>query len=201
MRPETEYEGVLDDGTRLRFRAVRPDDKGRIARGLALLSPESRYLRFFSHVDHFTSDQLRYLTEVDFVDHCAWIATMPDLPGEPGAGVARWIRLKDVPHEAEAAVTVVDDMQHRGIGTALLWLLGRSALKRGVEAFRVAVLGENHAMLHLLTQLGARRGPWEGGVVEFVVPLTGELLGEPPARLVLKAVAAGFAGDPPLPQR
>ena len=192
MASGAQYEGALDDGTRIRFRRIRPDDKERLAYGLARLSPESRYLRFFSNVDHFTADQLRYLTEVDFVDHFAWIADLPDLPGEPGVGVARWIRLRDAPTEAEAAVTVADHLHGRGIGTALLWVLGRSALERGVTAFRVAVLGDNHPMLHLLTAAGAQRGQWESGVVEVVVPLRGELLGEPPTRLVLKAVAAGF---------
>lgn len=195
MQPETVFEGVLDDGTRVRFRPIRPDDKGRIALGLARLSPGSRYLRFFRNVDHFTADQLRYLTEVDFVDHFAWVADLPDEPGDPGIGVARWIRLRDAPAEAEAAVTVVDAMQGRGIGTGLLWVLARSALERGVTAFRVAVLGDNRPMLHLLSQSGARRGAWEGGVVEFVVPLTGDSLGEPPTRLVLKAVAAGLGDE------
>lgn len=194
MRPDTGFEGVLDDGTRVRLRPIRPDDKQRLARGLAQLSPASRYLRFFSNVDHFTADQLRYLTEVDFVDHCAWIADLPDVPGQPGVGVARWIRARNAPGEAEAAVIVADPLQGRGIGTALLWVLARSALERGVEAFRVAVMGENHPMLRLLTQAGATHGPWESGVVEFLVPLTGDLLGEPPTRLVLKAVAAGL-GD------
>ncbi len=191
---ETRFEGVLDDGTRILFRPIRPDDKERIVRGLARLSPQSRYLRFFRNVDHFSDDQLRYLTEVDGVDHCAWMAVLVDVAGKPGVGVGRWIRLRDAPDQAEAAVTVADELQGRGIGTALLWLLGRSALDRGVNAFRVAVLGENHPMLHLLSQAGARRGQWESGVVEFVVPLAGDVQGEPPTRVVLKAVAAGL-GD------
>jgi GNAT superfamily N-acetyltransferase len=198
MAPETEYSALLEDGTNVGFRRVRPDDKERLQKGLALLSPKSRYLRFFGSVDHFTSDQLRYLTEVDFRDHFAWMATLPDLPGAPGVGIARWVRLRDEPSEAEAAVTVIDEYQHRGIGTALLWLLARSAIERGVEAFRVAVLGENRPMLDLLGALGARRGRWESGVVEFVVPLTGhDPVAEPPARLVLRAVAAAHGNESP----
>ena len=92
--PHDEYAAALEDGTRVLFRRVRPDDKDRLQRGLAQLSPESRYLRFFGPLDHFTAGQLRYLTEVDFRDHFAWVATLPDLPGEPGIGIARWIRLK-----------------------------------------------------------------------------------------------------------
>jgi GNAT superfamily N-acetyltransferase len=194
--PQEEYAAALDDGTRVRFRKVRPDDKDRLQRGLAQLSPESRYLRFFRPLDHFTAGQLRYLTEVDFHDHYAWVATLPGLPGEPGIGIARWIRLKEQPSEAEAAVTVVDEYQGRGIGTALLWLLARSATGQGIEAFRVAVLGENRAILDLLTGLGAKPGRWEQGVVELVVPIAGpDLAAEPPTRLVLKAVARGLGED------
>ncbi|HEV2754935.1 MAG TPA: GNAT family N-acetyltransferase [Actinomycetota bacterium] len=196
MTPEIEYSAVLDDGTNVGFRRVSPDDKERLQKGLAQLSPKSRYLRFFGHVDHFTADQLRYLTEVDFRDHFAWMAVLPDAPGAPGVGIGRWVRLRDEPAEAEAAVTVVDEYQGRGIGTALLWLLARSAIERGVEAFRVAVLGENRTMLDLLGAVGARRGRWESGVVEFVVPLRGhDPVSEPPARLVLKAVAAAQGTD------
>ncbi len=188
-------EVALPDGGVVRIRPIVPDDKAAIVEGLRRLSPESRYLRFFRNVDHFTADQLRYLTEVDFVDHYAWIADLPDAPGQPGVGVARWIRLRDAPTEAEAAVTVADHLHGRGIGTALLWVLGRSAVERGIAAFRVAVLGDNHPMLHLLTQAGAKPGPWESGVVELMVPLSGELLGEPPTRLVLKAVASGLGDE------
>lgn len=191
--PPEDYTAALEDGTGVLFRGVRPDDKDRLASGLARLSPESRYLRFFRHVDHLTDVELRYLTEVDFRDHFAWVATLPGLPGEPGAGVARWIRLRDAPAEADAAVTVVDEYQHRGIGTALLWLLARSAIERGVEAFRVTVLGQNRRILDLLQGFGAEPAHWESGVAEVLVPLTGhDLVAEPPARLVLKAVAAGL---------
>ena len=90
-------------------------------------------------------------------------------------------------------MTVVDEHQGRGIGSALLWLLGRSATARGIEAFRVAVLGENRAILDLLTGFGAKSGRWEQGVAELVVPLAGpDLAAEPPTRLVLKAVARGL---------
>ncbi len=47
--------------------------------------------------------------------------------GQPGLGVARYISLADNPTTAEAAVTVVDEQQGRGIGTILLELLATSA--------------------------------------------------------------------------
>jgi hypothetical protein len=48
-------------------------------------------------------------------------------------------------------------------------------------------------MLDLLLQMGARPGRWDGGVLEVIVPLPGDLddLDKTAAPLVLKATAAG----------
>ena len=187
-----EYEGVLRDGTRVLFRPIRPDDKDALRAGFEQLSPESRYRRFFRPIDHLSEKDLRYLTEVDFKDHFAWLAVLPDAPGSPGAGVARWIRIPGEPAVAEGAITVVDSMHNQGIGTMLLWLLGRSAIERGIEAIRVWVQGENHPMLDLLKNIGAKPKGWEGGVAEMDIPLPPTVDRLPiPATAVLKAVARG----------
>jgi GNAT superfamily N-acetyltransferase len=150
-------------------------------------------MRFFRNVDHFSAAQLRYLTEVDGTDHFAWIGILPDLPGEPGAGVGRWIRMPEEPQVAEGAVTVMDALQHQGIGSTLLWLMARTAIQQNVHAFRAWTLGENRAMLDLLLQMGARPGRWDGGVLEVIVPLPEDIahLEATAAPLVLKATAAG----------
>ena len=178
---------------RLVFRPIRPDDKDRIRSGLQRLSPESRYRRFFRHIDHFSVKELVYLTEVDFKDHVAWIVVLADEPGQPGVAVARWIRVQGEPEVAEAAVTVVDAYQGNGIGRTLLWLLARSAARRGVRAFRAWVRGDNKAVLNVLKEAGAGPGRWEAGVLQVDVPLPedpGELHTSP-APLVLRAVASG----------
>ena len=187
------FDADLADGTRIHFRPIRPDDKERLSAGVRHLSPESRYMRFFRHIDHLSDDQLRYLTEVDFEDHFAWIATLPHQPGEPGAGVGRWIRIADEPTIAEAAVTVVDELHHLGIGTTLLWLMARSAIQHGIGSFRAWTLGENRPMLDLLHAMGAKPGRWDSGVLELIVPLPADIdqLDASPAPLVLKAAASG----------
>lgn len=186
-------EARLPDGQRILFRPIRPDDKRKLQDGMAMLSEESRYRRFFRHIDHLSDQQLAYLTEVDFQDHVAWLAELPDAPGIPGIGVGRWIRLASEPDVAEAAVTVIDSFHHRGIGRTLLWLLARSAIERDVKAFRAWTLGDNKPMLDLLQALGARPGRWEEGVLEMTVPLPADpdALYETPAPLILRAVAAG----------
>lgn len=190
-------ESRLDDGTRVLFRPIRPSDKQRLQSGLQRLSPEARYMRFFRHVDRFTDEQLRYLTEVDMIDHVAWVAILPDETPAPGVGVARWIRMEADPAVAEGAVTVIDDFQGRGIGSTLLYLAARSALERGVRAFRVYALGDNHKVMELLNALGAQPGGWDGGVLELTVPLPSSLdeLERSAPHMILRAAAEGALED------
>lgn len=187
-------ESHLPDGRRILFRPIEPGDKDLLAAGFERLSPESRYRRFFRSIDHLSPAQLRYLTEVDGVDHVAWVALLPDAPSEEeGAGVARWVRLPAEPEAAEAAVTVVDSLHGMGIGTTLLHILAREAVARGVRCFKAWVLGDNQTIQGLLKDMGARPGRWEAGTLEMTVPLPEDAdeLEETPAPLILKAVAEG----------
>lgn len=187
-----ELEAELADGTRVAFRVLRPEDKELIKRGFGELSPESRYRRFFHQIDRLTEKQLDYLTKIDYVDHFAWVAY---LPGDDlrGVGVARWVRAADDPTVAEAAVTVIDPFQNRGIGSTLLMLATASAVERGIRSFRAWTLGENQPIVDMLKNFGARPGKWDSGILEIIVPLPENVaeIGDTPAPLILKAVADG----------
>ncbi len=139
-------DAVLDDGTRVRVRMVRPEDKTLLARAFDRLSPESRYRRFFAVKDKLSDDELRYLTEVDGIDHVAIGATAD---GE-GVGIARFVRLPDRRDTAEAAIVVTDDHQGRGLGRLLLSRLAEAAWERGVVRFRSDVLARNQEARELL---------------------------------------------------
>lgn len=155
-------ETTLRDGTRVLVRIVQPSDKEKFVEGMARLSTRSRYLRFHTGIERLTAAQLRYLTEVDQDRHVALVAIDLDSDRHPGIGVARFVRLEDEPAVAEAAVTVLDDYQGRGLGTTLLGLLAIAAVRRGVSVFRSYVLGENQEMLVLFDALGARRTRGDG---------------------------------------
>lgn len=183
--------GILPDGTEVRFLPVTPAHRERLRQGFEEASPESRYRRFLTPVSRLTDEQLDYLTNVDFVDHVAWGAeTSPDLHG---IGVGRWIRLRDDPAAADAAVAVLDAYQHLGVGTALLRLLAESAIERGIKLLRGEVLAENAPMLSLLESLGALEITRAGNVLQVAVPLPPTLadLQRTPAPAILRAAADG----------
>jgi hypothetical protein len=89
------HEAGSGTAARIFFRRIQPEDKRRLLDGFRRLSPESRYFRFFSPISSLTDEQLRYLTDVDFKDHFATVAMLPDQPGMPGVGVGRWVRNRD----------------------------------------------------------------------------------------------------------
>ena len=124
-------EAALRDGSRVEVRPVRRSDAELLLRGFERLSDESRYRRFLCSMPELSEEMVRYLTDVDHHDHEAVVAL--DAATGEGVGVARYVRDLDRPERAEAAVTVIDDWQGRGLGTLLLELLAVRAREEGVE--------------------------------------------------------------------
>jgi GNAT superfamily N-acetyltransferase len=186
---EGPIEATLRDGTPVLVRMVEASDKDALAEGIARLSTHSRYLRFHTGVEQLTDEQLRYLTDVDQRDHVAWVAMLRD-DEDTGIGVARFVRLPDEPDVAEAAITVLDAYQGRGLGTLLLGVLAAAAARRGVTTFRSYVLGVNVGMLAVFDTLGATRTEEEPGVyrVDLAVPGTLGGLTDTPLGKVIRAV-------------
>ncbi|MHB8510299.1 MAG: GNAT family N-acetyltransferase [Candidatus Dormibacteria bacterium] len=191
--PTHVVQGLLADGTRVFFRALRRDDRAGLADGFRRMGPESRYRRFFATIDHLSEEQLDRLTDVDYRNHFAWLAIASDVPGQPGIGVGRWVRTAEDPAIADAAVTVIDEYQHRGVGQALLRLMVHSAIERGIGAFRAEVLGDNEAMLALIRDVGASQGTWDDGVRVLLSPLPASIeeLERTPSPAILRAAADG----------
>jgi GNAT superfamily N-acetyltransferase len=151
----------LADGTRVQLRAIRHEDKGRLRQIFDGLSARSRYFRFFISRGPFSEAELRYLTEIDGVDHVAILAQR----GADSVGVARFVREAPDPTVAEPALAVIDDLHRRGLGRILLDRLAAAARERGVQRFRGVVLRDNRPMLRLLRELGAEMGPADDGVL------------------------------------
>ncbi|WP_394822639.1 GNAT family N-acetyltransferase [Pendulispora albinea] len=191
MEPDpTSSEHVLEDGTKVTVRAIRPSDAEMLRAGFARLSPESRYRRFFAGVSELSDETVRYLTHVDGHDHVAVVAVVDslDLKVEDGLGVARFIRLPDNPEVAEAAVTIMDDAQRKGLGKILLRLLVERAREVGVKRFRAEVLSDNEPMMRLLLGAGASMHTSTGNTVIFDVPIEGATSPEAGERSLVERV-------------
>src|SRR3954447_12197729 len=156
----------------LLLRRITPEDKDALVAGLGRLSDRSVYQRFLSPKPRLSSSELRYLTEVDFVDHYALVAVLAQAP-DVVVGVGRWGRSAEAPGDAEIAIVIADDLQGRGVGTALGRALADAATQRGITRFTATMLPSNRAAHRLFArlshQLETRRHA--GGVDELSAPL------------------------------
>ena len=152
----------------IRFRPIRPSDAGALAAGFEALSESSRYLRFHSGMRRLSDSLLRYLTQVDGVDHVAIIAYTR---GGHGVGVGRFVRDRDAPDTAEVALTVADEAQGRGVGRRLLAELASLAEARGITSFTARVISGNTRARRMLLGFGAVATGSVSDVVAFRLPV------------------------------
>ena len=161
---------TLRDGSRVLVRPVRPDDKALFRAAWERFGPDSRYRRFMGAKRALSGRELAYFTEVDHVDHEAIGAR--DAESGAGVGVARYVRLTGQPAVAEAAVSVVDAWQGRGLGGELLRRLTGHAREHGVERFQASLFAYNHSMLALFEDVGEVQVQERGlGQIEIDVEL------------------------------
>jgi acetate---CoA ligase (ADP-forming) len=146
---------ILRDGSSMRIRALRPDDKGRLLRHFESLSQRSIYQRFFGFKRGLTPADLVRFVDIDFVQHVALVAALGEGEEERFIGVGRYVRIPGRA-QAEVAFAVLDEYQGRGIGTLLLEHLGRIARAAGVLEFSADVLGDNQQMLEMFARSGFR---------------------------------------------
>lgn len=181
----------LGDGTAIEVRPIAPGDAPMLRAGFERLSAESRWRRFLRPITRLSDEEVRYLTEIDYVDHFAWGAQTTEDP-PTGIGVARFVRDKENRNAAEAAVVVADEWQGRGVGTLLLELLVLSAAERDIESFYAYVAASNAAGKALLAGLGAH-GEYSGGtwVCRLELPESTSRLRGTPMYEALAAAASG----------
>ena len=158
---------TLADGLRVDLRPGLSSDGSALAAGLAAMSLDSLRSRFFS-AGMPPESVVRYLLDVNYIDHFAWVAIDADDPESPTIGSARFIRSRSDHSEADIGVGLIDRMQGRGIGTLLMEALGVAAATAGIERFTADVLRENRAMRRLLDRPSTKWKGSEPGVVHAV---------------------------------
>jgi GNAT superfamily N-acetyltransferase len=161
----------LSDGRQYLIRPITPADKARLAAGLTRLSETTVQRRFLGPKPRLSNAELRYLTEVDGVDHYAIAAVDPRT--DDIVAVGRWVRLVTDPLAAEAAIVVCDDLQGRGLGKALARLLADGARLRGIRRIHATMLADNppaHALMRVIAER-LSDGAYDHGVHEVVADL------------------------------
>ena len=148
-RAELEVDEHLRDGSRVRFRPIRPTDGDALVDFHDGLSSQSIYRRFFFVHPHLTDAEVERFTRVDYVDRLAFSV----FDGDSMVAVGRYERIPGTV-EAEVAFVVTDDHQHLGIGTLLLDHLADVARSHGVEVFVAQTLSDNRDMLGVFLASG-----------------------------------------------
>jgi RimJ/RimL family protein N-acetyltransferase len=158
----------LDSGVEIIVRPIRPDDKKLLAEGVSHLSETSLYQRFLGAKRELTEQELRYLTEIDFHDHVAFVAVRPEAP-DVLVGVGRWVRSPRDAEVAEIAFVVSDELQRQGLGTVLGGALAGAARERGVRRFVATMLPHNLAAHRLFARVAQLRETTTGGGLDELV--------------------------------
>ncbi|MHB1445640.1 MAG: bifunctional acetate--CoA ligase family protein/GNAT family N-acetyltransferase [Acidimicrobiales bacterium] len=168
-RPDQwESDVVLNDGSTLHMRPIRPEDADRLVELHSRLSPTTIYYRFFSYHPHLADKEVARFTQVDYTDRMAFVAVAG--PGQLIA-VARYDRVPGS-DSAEAAFVVDDPYQGKGLGTLLLEHLAAYARAQGLRRFVADTLADNRAMRDVFRHAGfAETSKFEGGVVRITLDL------------------------------
>jgi GNAT superfamily N-acetyltransferase len=158
---------VVTDGLHYMIRPIVPADGERLVEFHRHLSPDSRYLRFFSYHPTLSSEEVERFTQIDYSRRLALVA----LADGELIGVGRYEREPGT-DEAEVAFVVADAFHRHGIATLLLDQLVVAARQRGVTTFVATTMWENHDMLSVFLHSGFDVvRSFEGGVVSLRFPI------------------------------
>jgi acetyltransferase len=151
-----------------RRRPIRPEDAQLELRFFQGLSERSRYHRFMQHLPELPPRMLARFTQLDYDRELALVALDPQ--SDEFIAVGRYAPNPDG-RSAEFALTVADQWQGKGLGSALLERLCLAAREAGYEALYGHILTDNIEMLQLATRLGFSEVSSGGGEITVVRPL------------------------------
>ena len=153
---------MLEDGTPVKIRPMKPEDEPLVADFLAACSDETIYFRYFRRIRTWTHDMLIRFTQNDYDRELGLMAVGAPPGPEVMMGVSRLVTTSDR-QDAEFALIVADAWHGKGLGSKLMERLIQVAREMGVKRLKGDVLSENHPMLALMSKLGFVLSKDEGG--------------------------------------
>jgi GNAT superfamily N-acetyltransferase len=167
------YESALNAARRSEFRAPRatrwPDfrlalrpahsgDGDALQTYVRGLSPDSRYNRFLGAVNELPASELARILGANGRDTLTLLLTSTAGDRETVVGEAR-VALSCAKRAGEFSMSIADDWQHLGVGSALLEEIERKAAADGIELLFGDTLRTNDGMIGLARAHGFRLGP------------------------------------------
>ena len=158
---------LLDDGTQVDLRSIRPTDEPHMRDLMYNLSQETVYYRFMSRQQRFTARQIQDFVYIDHSRDVAVVVTLPEVQGEQIIAVGTYY-LNEKTNKAEVAFVVRDSWQSKGLGTFIFQHLIKIAKRNGIAGFTAEVLRENERMQSVFNNSGLRvTSSLEEGVYSF----------------------------------
>jgi acyl-CoA hydrolase/GNAT superfamily N-acetyltransferase len=158
---------LLDDGTEVIFRSIKPTDEPHMRDLIYNLSQETIYYRFMSRQQRFTPRQIRDFVYIDHRRDVAIVGTVPEAHGEQIIAVGTYY-LNEKTNMAEVAFVVRDGWQNKRLGTNLFKHLTKIAKRNGIAGFTAEVLRENERMQNVFNHSGLKvTSQLEEGVYSF----------------------------------
>ena len=160
---------LLPDGTLIRIEPLRRGDRSTVTGLFARLSPESRLRRFLSPKSSLSDREVTFLADVGRLERAAMRAV--DVRDGSVLGIARYAEHQGHPGVADTAVAVADEVQRRGIGTALMLRLIACARANGVHQLTATTLWENRPARALMRTTGFQARGSSGAEIELALEL------------------------------
>jgi GNAT superfamily N-acetyltransferase len=139
-----------------RFHALTARLSGRRSPAERLVG--SQRLEFFPGAalepDRIAHEYLSCMCFIDYLHELALVALHTNAMGEPKIVAAGQLLMERNRNEAEVAVLISDEFQHRGIGTELLRRLVEVGRSEHIARMVGYILSNNSAMLHACKRLG-----------------------------------------------
>jgi RimJ/RimL family protein N-acetyltransferase len=138
----------LKNGKTVEFRPLLPSDEFSYRNFFYSLQEETIYFRFFYRIKNFSHEMAqRQWASVDYHRNMSIIGLVQKGGHKEIMAIGSYAEDED--NRAEVAFVVREDFQGLGVGTALLEILERIAIKNGYQAFAASVLTENTAMIRV----------------------------------------------------
>jgi RimJ/RimL family protein N-acetyltransferase len=165
---------ALRDGTAVRIRMARADDRQRLVTAFQGLDRQTIYTRYFSFRSGLSESELRRLDAPDLDRYILLVATLGSGADETIIAGASCVAFDagGPTRAAELAFTVEEDYQRQGLAGQLLASIIELARQRGIRRLEADVLAENPAMLAVFRRCGLpMTTSRDGGVVHLAMDI------------------------------